>query len=349
MKAVYLSAPQTIQFIDCPALQPEAGEVVVRIVAAGICATDLSLIEGNTSIGVFPMIPGHECIGRIERVGPGVALEPGTWVTVYPTLGCGQCCACQEGRTNHCPTFLVQGIDGGAGGFAEQMLVQAHQVLPVPAPLQDARGALIEPSAVAVHVNRRSQTAPGSQVAVIGAGVIGLLTAQVARAMGAVHVALVDRWEQRRDVCAVLGFTDFLCRTDDAGLASLAADWGREFNVVFDTVGSTASIGAGLSLLSPGGILVLVATPKADTTFTVDFPLLYRRELSLVVSRNYRLQDFHDAITLIESGQVVLGPLITGSFPLESFSRAVEALSRAPEQHLKILIHPPLSSFKGPL
>ena len=347
MRAVYLSAPQTIQLIDRPALQPKAGEVVVRIVAAGICATDLSLIEGDNSIGIFPMIPGHECVGRVELVGPGVALEPGTWVTVYPSLGCGQCCACQEGRINHCPTFLVQGIDCGAGSFAEQMLVQAQQVLRVPEPLQHAGGALIEPVAVAVHVNRRGQTGPGSRVAVIGAGVIGLLTAQVARAQGAARVALLDRWEQRRAVCASLGFEEFLCRTEDAALASLAADWGADFDVAFDTVCSTATIQAGLSLLSPGGTLVLVATPRAGTAFAVDFPLLYRRELSLVVSRNYRPQDFLDAMVLIERSQVVLDPLITGHFPLEAFGQAVEALRRCPEQHLKILIHPPTPSPKG--
>lgn len=347
MRAVYLSAPQTLELIDLPALQPQAGEVVVQVVAAGICATDLSLIEGHNSIGVFPMILGHECIGRVELAGLGVALEPGTWVTVYPTVGCGHCRACREGRINHCPTFSVQGIDGGAGSFADQILVQAHQALPVPEPLQHARGALTEPAAVAVHVNRQSRAGPGSRVAVIGAGVIGLLSAQVARALGAARVTLLDRWEQRREVCAALGFGEFLCRTEDADLASLPAEWGAAFNLVYDSVCSSATIRAGMSLLAPGGTLVLVATPRANATFSVDFPLLYRRELSLVVSRNYRPQDFHDAMTLIETGQVVLDPLITGHFPLDAFSQALEALRSHPEQHVKILIHLPTARLGG--
>jgi len=340
MKAVYLPAPQTLQLVECPDRFPQQGEVVLRIVAAGICANDLALLSGHNSIGAFPIVPGHECIGVIESVGEGVALEVGTWVTVYPSVGCGHCTACLEGRINHCPTFRVLGIDQNPGCFAEKMWVSASQLLPVPQGLRHAHGALIEPTAVAVHVNKRGQTQAGSRVLIIGAGVIGLLTALVARAMGAARVTLLDRLETRRAVCLELGFEEFLCLPDALEPDTLARAWGAEFDLVYDTVCTRETVTAGMTTLLPGSTLVLVATPKARTTLEVDFPLLYRRELSLVVSRNYLPQDFIDAMDLLERGEFALGALVTGNYPLQRFAQAIYALQNYPEQHIKILIHP---------
>lgn len=340
MKAVSLPQPKTIHLIETPDPTHGHGEVVIRIVAAGVCANDVALIAGNNSIGKFPIIPGHECIGVIESVGPNVSLEPGTWVTVYPSVGCGTCCACKEGRINHCPTFRVLGIDLDSGCFAEKMLVRADQLLPVPESLRHAHGALIEPAAVAVHVNKRGQTKPGSRVIVIGAGAIGFLTALVARAMGATRIALVDRLEQRREVCAQLGFEEFFCSSDILEADSLVKNWGSEFDLIYDTACTKVTINAGINSLLPGGTLVLVATPKTQTTLEVNFPLLYRRELSLIVSRNYVPQDFIDAMNLLETGQINLEPLVTAHYSLEQFSDAIHALQTQPEQHIKILIHP---------
>jgi threonine dehydrogenase-like Zn-dependent dehydrogenase len=95
-----------------------------------------------------------------------------------------------------------------------------------------------------------------------------------------------------------------------------------------------------MNALLPGSTLVLVATPKANTTLELDFPVLYRRELSLVVSRNYVPQDFLEAMALLETGQINLESLITANYPLEQFSDAICALQTQPEQHIKILIHP---------
>jgi 2-desacetyl-2-hydroxyethyl bacteriochlorophyllide A dehydrogenase len=339
VKAVSLPQPNTIHLIETPDPMPGQGEAVIRIVSAGVCANDVALIAGNNSIGKFPIIPGHECIGVIESVGPNVNLEPGTWVTVYPSVGCGHCCACKEGRINHCPTFCVHGIDLDSGCFAEKMLVRADQLLPVPESLRHAHGALIEPTAVAVHVNKRGQTKPGSQIIVIGAGVIGLLTALVARAMGATRIALVDRLEERRTVCAQLGFDEFLC-TPDLESDALVKNWGSGFDLIYDTVCSKTTVNAGINSLLPGGTLVLIATPKTQTMLEVDFPLLYRRELSLVISRNYVPQDFIDAMDLLETGQINLEPLVTAHYSLEQFSDAIHALQTQPERHIKILIHP---------
>lgn len=340
MQAVYLPAPQHIEIIEQPEPTPQAGEVVIRVVAAGICANDVSLITGNNSIGKFPIIPGHECIGVVQSIGTNVELELGTWVTVYPSVGCGNCQACLEGRINHCPDFRVLGIDLDSGCFAEKIVVRHEQLLPVPVGLRQAQGALIEPSAVAVHVNKRGQTKTGNRVMVIGAGVIGLLTAMVARALGASQVVLIDRLETRRAICTELGFTEFYCVPDDLKPEALTSICGSAFDLVFDTVCNNATTNAGLQTLLPGSTFVLVATPKSKTVLEINFPLLYKRELSLVVSRNYVPQDFFDAMQLIESGQINLAPLITANYSLQDFPKAVHALQTQPEAHIKILIHP---------
>lgn len=340
MKAVYLSAPHTMQLVEHPDPTPKQGEVVLKVVAAGICTNDLALFDGTASISTFPIIPGHECIGTIESVGAGVALEVGAWVTVYPSVGCGHCNACHAGRINHCPTFRVLGLNLNSGCFAEKMLVKANQVLPVPAGLRHPNAALIEPAAVAVHVNKRGETRAGSRVMVIGAGVIGLLTALVARSMGAQRVVLVDRLESRRALCAQLGFEEFLCVADQPEPAAIAGKFGEEFDVVYDTVCTRDTVNASMTALLPGSKLVLVATPKSKTTLEVDFQLLYKRELSLVVSRNYLPEDFKGAMTWLEIGEFPLDALITGNYPLERFSEAIKALQNPSHQHIKILLHP---------
>ena len=105
MKAVVLEAPERFACTDRP--EPAAGpsEALVRIVAAGICASDVATIRGHNPIAVYPLTLGHESIGGVEAAPAGAGVAPGDWVTVFPSVGCGDCPACRAGRTNHCPSF----------------------------------------------------------------------------------------------------------------------------------------------------------------------------------------------------------------------------------------------------
>ena len=335
-KVIHLTAPRFVNLIERPELPPKDLEATVKIFAAGICANDLAIIRGQSSIGSYPITPGHESIGVIENVGANVtAFSPGDWVTIYPSIGCGHCQACLDGRINHCLALGVMGINQVGGCFAEKINVPSQQLMKVPKELQNESGALIEPTAVAVHVNRRANTKPGARVAIIGAGVIGILTALVARALGASEIVLVDQFEEREQLCLEMGLKGFV-----HGIHNLKADPTPRFDIVFDMVCEEQTIDAALEVLIPGAKLLLVATPKDKSLLVASAPKIYRRELSLIAARNYVRQDFYDAIELLAKKAVVADPIITGRFALSDFQAAINALETQPEKHVKILVLP---------
>jgi 2-desacetyl-2-hydroxyethyl bacteriochlorophyllide A dehydrogenase len=212
----------------------------------------------------------------------------------------------------------------------------------VPESLAGERGVLVEPAAVAVHVNRRGGTRPGERVLIIGAGVVGTLVAQVARAYGAKDVVLVDRLESRRATLARLGFDKFL-PADGNGLplAERVLDLaGGPVDVVCDSVCTDATLETGADALAPGGRLVLIAVPHGDAPLRVTYAKVYRRELSLIASRNYVPDDFREAIRVLEVGAIDTEAMVTGRYPLAEFAAAYADLTGHPERHLKVVLRP---------
>jgi 2-desacetyl-2-hydroxyethyl bacteriochlorophyllide A dehydrogenase len=337
MQAVYLEAPEHYAVIDRPLPEPGPGEVRLAMVMAGICASDLALIKGLNPVGALPLTPGHEGVGVVEAVGEGTRARVGDWAVIFPSIGCGACKACREGRVNHCPTFKVLGLNKDSGCFAQQVCLPECQLIPLPQGLRDPMAALVEPTAVGVHVNRRAATDPGESVLVIGAGVIGMLTAMVARAKGAARVALVDRFASRGELADRCGFAEFALAGADA-VAALRERGG--FDVVFDCVGLPATMADGVASLVPGGRLALVATPKTGWRLDLDYAAVYRNELSIILCRNYVKADFADAIELIATGAVEPRPLVTATYPLAEFPAAIDALLDTPERHVKVLVEP---------
>ena len=209
MHALLLTAPNRFSVTERPDPAPRSDEALLRIHRAGICATDLSTIKGESPVAVFPITPGHELVATVERSAKNSTFSEGDWVTIYPTQGCGECEACRQQEPNHCSSFRVWGVHHDGGCFAQFMSVPGSQLIPLPTSLQNQAGALVEPTAVAAHAIRRSGLQPGQKVAVIGAGSIGLLSAQAARAAGASKVTIVDRLVARKQACAAIGTRSF--------------------------------------------------------------------------------------------------------------------------------------------
>jgi L-gulonate 5-dehydrogenase len=339
MQAVVLEAPQRFRCVDQAEPVPGQGEALVRIVAAGICASDLATIRGDNPIAIYPLTLGHESIGVVEKAPAGSSVGAGDWVTIYPSIGCGACPACAAGRINHCPSFKVLGISRDGGLFRERVSVAAEQLVRVPASLRGERGVLVEPAAVAVHVNRRGGTRAGERILIIGAGVVGTLVAQVARAYSAADVVLTDHLASREETLARLGFGNFVLAGEEP-LADRLLAQGGPVDVVYDTVCSKATLATAAELLRPGGRLVLVAVPHGSAPLEMPFAEVYRRELSLVASRNYVPDDFIEAIRLLEAGAIDPDVMITGRFPLSDFAAAHAELTGRPERHLKVVLIP---------
>jgi len=317
MRTAVCREPGRIALETAPVPEPGPPQVRVRVSLCGICASDLVVWSG-TDPGRYPYSPGHEFCGVIERVGSAVAgPAPGTRVVINPNLGCGECAACRQGRPNLCPALKSRPVKSN-GGLSEFVALEAAMAHKVPASLSDAAAAFVEPLSCAVHAARRADPAPGSEVLVIGAGMLGLLCGLALRAGDAAPV-FVETAERRRSRATELLQAEAFPpeRIEDAGIP--------RFHTAIDCSGNAEAVLSALSRLAPGGRLVLAGVPDPAARPAFSLALVPTRELEI---RGSWLNPgtFEDALRLAESCRDTLDSLETETFPL---SRVNEAFERA--------------------
>lgn len=338
MKALLVRSPGDFGIVQRPDPIPAADHAIIRIHRTGICATDLATIQGRSTVAQYPITPGHEFVGTIECVPAKSGYRVGEWVTIYPTRGCGTCEACVNGAPNHCRSFGVIGVARDGGAFAERVSVPVDQLIRIPEALRNDHGALIEPLAVGVHAIRRAGCKPSRRIAIIGAGTVGVMVAQVARAQGVTDIVLVDRMEVRRALCQDLGFENFIL-ADHAGLSRELAALGPR-DIVFDNACTGATLEAAIECMRPGGTLVPLGFPHDAGDIPVPYAKAYKFEISIIFSRNYARADFTDAIQLLGEGHINAARMVTGTWRLDQFLEAYEALTEHPGDHVKVMIAP---------
>jgi 2-desacetyl-2-hydroxyethyl bacteriochlorophyllide A dehydrogenase len=321
MRAAVLRAPRDARVASVAAPEPGPGEAIVRVVASGLCGTDYRIWTGERPVR-YPLVMGHEMVGHVAAVGPGVGnVRAGDKVAVEPNYSCGRCPLCREGNANLCLDRITIGIDVD-GGFAEIVRVPARLCWPAPADLSDDALVLAEPLAVVVRAVVRGAPRPGERAAVIGAGTLGLLAVQVLRARG-LHVLVVGRTERRLDIATALG-AERTATTEGGGHGAAARAFsGREgVDLVIETAGTAEAVGQAVDLVRPGGRVVLTGLPHEPTTLA--FFGVVRREVSLIGSMIYQ-GEFPEAVQLLASGAVRTDRLLTHRFPLEQIQDAFAA------------------------
>ncbi|PYR93823.1 MAG: alcohol dehydrogenase [Acidobacteria bacterium] len=311
MRALVLGTDGTLSLRDRP--KPSAGdECVIRVTAAGICGTDLELLRGYAG---FSGVPGHEFVGVVEDTGAGDSAWIARRVVGEITVGCGRCAGCRAAGRGHCDVRTVLGIRDRDGAFAEYLSLPSVNLHAIPASLDDVTAVFVEPTAAACRVVEQVEIERGTVAAVVGAGRLGLLVAQVLRAQGADVTAIV-RTESSRATAAALGFESV---TVDTARRSLA----RRFDVVVDATGAPAGFAAAGALVRPRGTIVLKSTFHGETP--VSFSPLVVDEITVVGSR---CGPFARAIDLLADGRVDVKPLVTAAYPLEQFAQAFEVAKR---------------------
>lgn len=338
--AVQVTAPGTWSLTALPsAADLPADSARLRLVSAGICGGDLALLRGRNAVARYPLILGHECVGQVVEAGPRSGVAAGEYVVVYPTISCGSCAACADGRRNQCPTMRVMGLSDPRGCFADQLVVPGSQLIPLDREVAEAYGALVEPMAVACHVLRRAGSLAGARALVIGCGVIGSVIAVALHAAGTASVYGVDRYPSRRNNAVALGLAGFSTATGADLTAWVAGEVGP-VDVVFDTVCADDTTGLAVDALRPGGRLVTVASAAPGQRLGLRYDGFFLKELQAVAARNYTPDDFVAAVDLLRPRRPDLSSLVTMTRPLSEFGRAIEELTSAPERHLKILLEP---------
>ena len=332
MRAVEFHGEERLEIVERPDPEPGEGELLIAPTAVGICGTDIEIFEGSLAyfrmgLAKFPIVPGHEWTGTVVDVGRGVTgFSAGDRVVGEVAIGCGVCVRCRAGRRHLCARRTETGIVHMDGGMATRMVFPAafaHRVA-----LEPRAGALVEPTSVALHAVRRGRVA-GQRVLVVGAGPIGLLVAQCARAEGAAEVVVTDTREDRLTLAAALGFPRVAAELAAAGERDL-------IDVAILCAGGPAAIASAFSAVRPGGTVVALGL-SGSATIPFDFDGMVVRDIDLIGvlgSVGY----WPDAIELITSGRVQTEPLVTRSYTLERTRDALEQLVQPGT--LKVLICP---------
>jgi len=343
MQALQLEKPHAFRVIDIPEpVAPGPGDAVVAVRAVGICGTDYGGYLGKMPFFSYPRIPGHELGVEVVAVGPGVAtVAPGDRCCVEPYINCQQCHSCRRGLTNCCGHHQTLGVHCD-GGLRPLFTVPARKLHRSPR-LAHEQNALVETLAIGCHAIDRGAPTASEAVLVIGAGPIGLSAVEFAKLSGA-RVIVIDRVAARLAfVRERMGVADTLLATGAAADLDAVRELtdGRFCEVVVDATGSNASMGEALAYCAFGGRLVFVGITQAEVSFP-HAPVMHRRELSILASRNALSRDFSRIIGLIEAGRIDTAPWITHRIPfadtievfptlLEPASGVIKAVVEMPE------------------
>jgi len=338
MTAAVLYAPHDLRIEQRPIPTPSQGEVLVRILSVGVCGSDVHYYE-HGRIGDFvvraPLVLGHESSGQIVEVGKGVSPgRVGERVAIEPGEPCGRCDQCRSGRYNLCPNIRFHGTPPVDGTLSEFVIVKSDLAYAVPKEISDNAAALLEPLSVGIWANRKAGTQIGSSVLIAGAGPVGLVTAKVARAVGATRITVTDVNRNRLTAALASGATEIAV----AGTDEVAG----EFDAFIDCSGSSRAVDAGVRSVRPAGSVVLVGMGADE----LSLPLSVVQQRELLITGTFRYANtWPTAIALAASGRVGLDDLVTGEFGLDDVEQALNA-GRDPHS-VKAMVRPALGNSKS--
>ncbi|MEU5841933.1 NAD(P)-dependent alcohol dehydrogenase [Rhodococcus sp. NPDC047139] len=319
MRAAVLLEPGRVEMRDRPVPTPAPGDVLVRVTTVGVCGSDAHYYrEGR--IGEFvvtdPIVLGHEAAGVVAGVGDGVPeVRIGERVSIEPQRPDPLTEETRRGDYNLCPHMRFYATPPVDGALCDYVTIGAAFAHTVPARVSDDAAALCEPLSVGIAAVRKARVAAGSRVLITGAGPIGIVIAQVARAFGAVEVVVTDLDERRREAALSFGASDALDpRVDDP--TALRVD------SYIDASGAPAAVDSGIRAVRPGGTVVLVGA-GADT-MTLPVHIIRNRELNLTGVFRYA-NTWPTALALVESGRIDLDSMVTARFPLDETAEALES------------------------
>lgn len=332
-----MTEPGNIEFREIPVPEPKTGEVLVKIMKIGICGSDIHVYHGTHPFTSYPVTQGHEVAGEIVKLGENVkGLSVGRKVTIEPQVTCGTCYLCRHGKYNLCEELKVMGFQA-TGVASEYFAVDAGKVTLLPDEMSYDEGAMIEPLAVAVHAVNQSWGVEDKNVVVIGAGPIGNLVAQTARAKGAKGVLISDVSGRRLEIAEECGIELVVnAKNTDMGEAILKCFGKDKADIIYDCAGNDISMGQAIKYARKGSQIILVAV--FGKMANVDLAVLNDHELDLNTTMMYRHEDYLEAIKLVKEGKINLKKLMSNHFPFRKYKEAYEYIDANREIAMKVLI-----------
>jgi L-iditol 2-dehydrogenase len=346
MRALVVSGPDDFAVRDVDRPRPGPFEVLCRVHAAAICGTDPHIIQGHYPgfwPKEWPLTPGHEWCGDVVELGEGAAAlgwTVGTRVAGTSHAPCGYCPRCIEGRYNICENFGVEGLHAqyghnAPGAYAEYVVHSVRSVFPVPGVLTDEEAAMVDPAGVALHTVVRGGQRPGDTVVVVGPGVMGLLVAECARALGAGRVLVVGRG-RRLQKASELGHeaVDF---SEADPVEAVRAATGAGADVALECSGAPEALAQCVDMVRKGGRVAVIGIPLEDAR--VPMPRTVLDEIDVVGVRA-AAGEVPRAIELAARGRIRLRELITHRYALEDFADAYATFTERRDGALKVIVRP---------
>ncbi len=339
MRAVIIDSPGCVRVGTLPDPTPQPDELLIRVEACGICGTDLHIIDGDSPLARYPIVPGHEFAGEVVAVGSNVpqkqtgeeaSITVGSRVAVEPNLYCGHCEPCRSGHENLCLNYTALGVTLN-GAIAEYVTVPASKAYLLPATLSLRDAALIEPVSCAVHGMHCLSPRSGDTFLIVGAGTMGLLLLQLALRGGASRIAVVDINVQRLLCAQELGATRTYTSIQQA-----LADEPRGFNCVIDATGVAPVIEQAFLAVKRGGKFMIFGVSSNEARVSLSPFRIYNDEITIVGSMAV-LFSFQAALDLINSGVINTRTMLTAALPLEDFSQALSMVRRGEGLKTQIL------------
>jgi threonine dehydrogenase-like Zn-dependent dehydrogenase len=339
MRALVLRDFYDIAVEDRPDPVAGPGQVVIEVIATGICGSDFHGYSGENGRRHPGQIMGHETVGRIYELGPDVeGLTAGQLVTVNPVMSCHECAACLSGHEQWCSRRVVLGVAPEIpAAFADRVVVPAANIVPLPDDMPEELGALVEPMAVGYHAVRRGQPVPEDRVLVIGGGPIGQACLLAARRLGVQALAVSDVTPSRRELCARLGVEVVDPSAGDLPQA-VAHRLGGPATLVVDAVGISPTVADAFAASGLGSRIVLVGmgSPRLELAAYA----LSTEERSLIGSFTYNAAEFADTAAWVGAVPEGIEVLIDGRVGWDGAPQSFDDLARGRSTASKILVFP---------
>lgn len=336
MKAAFLKGPKKLIVQDTADPKPKPDQVVVKVKCCGICGSDLHAYEFGFASGY---IMGHEFSGDIESVGESVKdWKIGDRVTVNPNIACGTCYYCRRGETNLCTKLVIMGFQSH-GAFAERVAVHANRLVKLPSNVSYEEGANVEPLATPLravkYALRRGDTA-----LVIGAGPIGLFALQISKRMGAKRIYVTETSPRRTEAARKLGADDVFNPVEVKVVPKMIElTQGLGPDVVFECVGRPETVQNALSIVRKAGKAMIVG--QCIALVPTDYNNVFLRETEIKGIYAYSLDDFAEALSLVEKRDIDVSSMITDRIALsEIVEKGFGELLKPEKNHIKILVDP---------
>lgn len=331
-----MTNPKEIVFkqVDIPTVGDD--DVLIKIKMIGICGSDIHVYHGLHPFTKYPVTQGHEVSGEVVEVGKNVkSVKPGDKVTIEPQVRCGKCYPCRHGKYNLCESLKVMGFQT-IGAASEYFKAPEINVTKLPDDMDYKKGAMIEPLAVAVHAISRLSDVNGLNISVIGAGPIGNLVAQTAKALGA-NVMLSDISDYRLTLGKKTGIEHvYNTKNMDYNDALIDCFGPDKADVIYDCAGNDITMNSAIRSARKGSTIILVAVYAGMAN--VDLAVLNDHELDLNTTMMYRHEDYLKAIELVNDKKINLEALQSNVFPFKDYLKAYEFIDANRETSMKVLI-----------